>query len=116
MCAHMLLNTLTCQFLELTPCGSSNVGTVSEKRANTSNTWSDSSRRALPRPRPPHSSSRELSKNAPALYLVAFQKPFVSGGRLWLFEALNEARQAARDCGVSEAAPWAASMQQFGVY
>lgn len=25
------------------------------------------------------------------------------GGRLWLFEALNEARQAARDCGVSEA-------------
>ena len=26
------------------------------------------------------------------------------GGRMWLLESLNEARQAARDCGVSEKA------------
>lgn len=26
------------------------------------------------------------------------------GGRMWLFEALNEARHAARDCGVDEKA------------
>ena len=26
------------------------------------------------------------------------------GGRMWLFEALNEARHAAKDCGVEEKA------------
>ena len=28
------------------------------------------------------------------------------GGRMWLFEALNEARRAAKDCGVDDKAGW----------